>query len=88
MTAPDETAGERALSELLAELTGIARRPAHCDPAVLDRLNTAFGRVSDHAPAVYGSDPSVVAFHFETDYFATPDDADQGVFYDHPSGGE
>lgn len=86
MTGPEDSTGEQALGDLLAELTGIARRPAHCDPATLGRLNTAFGRVRDHAPVVYGSDPSVSAFHFETDYFASPDDVDQMVLFDQPGG--
>jgi len=71
MTTPDEIGpGERALADLVAELTEIARPPAHCDPVVLGRLNTAFGRVRDLAPDVHRSDPSISGFHFETDYFA------------------
>lgn len=75
MTSAED--GERALADLVSELTGIARRPAHCDPEVLGRLNTAFGRVRDHAPGAYRSDPSLVSFHFETDYFADPTDNGQ-----------
>ena len=74
--------GERALADLVAELTGIARSPAYCDPSVLDRLNTAFGRVRDHAPEVYRSDRSIVQFHFETDYFADDGDVDQAGLFD------
>jgi hypothetical protein len=64
----------RALSDLVAELTGMANRPAHTDPHILGRVNNAFGRVRDNAPDAYRSDRRLAGFHAETEYFATDGD--------------
>lgn len=71
MTIPDHSDCEQALVDLVAELTEIARPPAHTDPTALRRVNAAFGRVRDAAPDTYRSNRSLLGFHAETDYFAS-----------------
>lgn len=81
------TPGETALADLVVELTGIATPPAFVDPADLDRVNTAFARVRDHAPDAYRADPSLAGFHFQADYFANPADPNQPALFNTDGGG-
>ena len=69
--ASDDGGAERALADLVSELAGVAQSPAFVDPVVLGRLDSAFGRVRDLAPDVYGSDRSIERLHFEASYFSS-----------------
>ena len=73
MTTGDDSCC-RALADLVAELTGMARHPAHTDPVQLGRVRDAFGRVRDEAPDAYRSHPGFGTFHAETEYFASDGD--------------